>query len=240
MLLPGQPQPVLLAADSHSHTLESIIGEHRQRHAIRAQGGSQLLRQDTLSVADRGLSQGYLLQLQLVAGDVVAQGDPLLATMVHEFDLPKSQFAVGGIDRLLMAEAMKLEVEADQEKTYPLALLVGRETEHLGLLLSQSYATSDGSARIYHLLGTQQEVVTKMWHRRGHGLAKRAIPQASITQIGDGELRLYVGELGKTCSLLPCLCRRYSGTHPYQRGVVLLRTIKELLELSCQSLVLSP
>lgn len=95
-----------------------------------------------------------------------------------------------------MAEAMKLEVEADQEKTYPLALLVGRETEHLGLLLSQSYATSDGSARIYHLLGTQQEVVTKMWHRRGHGLAKRAIPQASITQIGDGELRLYVGELG--------------------------------------------
>lgn len=160
--------------------------------------------------------------------------------MVHEFDLPKSQFAVGGIDRLLMAEAMKLEVEADQEKTYPLALLVGRETEHLGLLLSQSYATSDGSARIYHLLGTQQEVVTKMWHRRGHGLAKRAIPQASITQIGDGELRLYVGELGKTCSLLPCLCRRYSGTHPYQRGVVLLRTIKELLELSCQSLVLSP
>ena len=92
---------------------------------------------------------------------------------------------------------MKLEVEANQEKTHPLALFVGRETEHLGLLLSQSYATSDGSARIHHLLGTQQEVVTKMWHRRGHGLAKRAIPQASITQIGDGELRLYVGGAGQ-------------------------------------------
>ena len=197
---------------------------------VDAESRQQLVTHSAGTVLYLGASQPQALHLQLVARQVIAQGQPFLLPLLRVVDERLRQGDVLVEDALLVLQLVQLEVEAREHHPDALRVLGRRSLRHLPGYAAHADAAPDGSARIDGQAGRQGKVAAVVRDVYAKAAGQVAVRDASAAYVGEGNRSVHVGQALSLGGCNAGLRLRDGRLKTLDGGVVLVGGAEQLLQ----------